>query len=286
MQIARLIYTAKINADYRSKLIKQIGPNKLALTRCKGYEQIKRSVRGNMQISVVIPAYNEEGNIGPLVTETIEVIPVDMLGEIVVADDCSTDTTRDVVLELARANPKIRLIKHEQNAGQSAALRSGVLAAKFPIIATMDGDGQNVPENIPDMVAMIEIETGPHLIGGVRAKRKDTLSKRWASKSANAIRRFVLRDDCPDTGCGIKVFSRAIFVKLPFFSGLHRYLPALFAANGYTCAYMDVKDRPRLTGQSKYTNFGRAMIGIYDLIGVGWLIRRSRNPGVKDMTDA
>jgi dolichol-phosphate mannosyltransferase len=239
-----------------------------------------------MQISVVIPAYNEEGNIGPLVTETIEVIPVDMLGEIVVADDCSTDTTRDVVLELARANPKIRLIKHEQNAGQSAALRSGVLAAKFPIIATMDGDGQNVPENIPDMVAMIEIETGPHLIGGVRAKRKDTLSKRWASKSANAIRRFVLRDDCPDTGCGIKVFSRAIFVKLPFFSGLHRYLPALFAANGYTCAYMDVKDRPRLTGQSKYTNFGRAMIGIYDLIGVGWLIRRSRNPGVKDMTDA
>jgi len=175
-----------------------------------------------MQISIVIPAFNEEGNIGPLVTETIEVIPEGLLGEIIVADDCSTDETRDVVLKLARQNPKIRLIKHETNAGQSAALRSGVLAAKYEIIGTMDGDGQNVPENIPQMVAKLDLESGPHLIGGVRAKRKDTLSKRMASKSANAIRRFVLRDDCPDTGCGIKVFSRQIFVKLPFFSGLHR----------------------------------------------------------------
>lgn len=239
-----------------------------------------------MHISIVIPAFNEEGNIGPLVTETIGVIPDDMLGEIIVADDCSTDTTREVVLELAKENPKIRLITHETNAGQSAALRSGVLQAQHKIIATMDGDGQNVPENIPAMVALLDLDKGPHLIGGVRAKRRDTLSKRMASKSANAIRRFVLRDDCPDTGCGIKVFSRDIFVRLPFFSGLHRYLPALFAANGYTCAYSDVKDRPRLTGHSKYTNFGRAMIGIYDLIGVGWLIRRSRNPSVKDMTDA
>lgn len=239
-----------------------------------------------MQISVVIPAFNEEGNIGPLVTETLSAIPAEMLGEIIVADDCSTDTTTQVVLDLAKTNPKIRLVAHQSNAGQSAALRTGVLAARFPIIATMDGDGQNVPEDIPAMVALLDLETGPHLIGGVRAKRRDTLSKRLASKSANAIRRFVLRDDCPDTGCGIKVFSRDIFVRLPFFSGLHRYLPALFAANGYTCAYNDVKDRPRLTGQSKYTNFGRAMIGIYDLIGVGWLIRRSRNPRVKDITDA
>lgn len=235
-----------------------------------------------MQVSIVIPAFNEEGNIGPLVTETLGAIPDDMLGEVIVADDCSTDTTRDVVLALAKENPKVRLIQHLQNAGQSAALRSGVLAAKFPIIATMDGDGQNVPEDIPEMVAKLNLETGPHLIGGVRAKRRDTLSKRLASKSANAIRRGVLRDDCPDTGCGIKAFSRDIFVNLPFFSGLHRYLPALFAANGYTCAYHNVKDRPRLTGSSKYTNFGRAMIGIYDLIGVGWLIRRSRNPGVKE----
>lgn len=235
-----------------------------------------------MQVSIVIPAFNEEGNIGPLVAETLQVIPDAMLGEVIVADDCSTDTTRDVVLALVAKNPKIRLIQHLTNAGQSAALRSGVLAANFPIIATMDGDGQNVPENIPEMVAKLNLETGPHLVGGVRAKRRDTLSKRLASKSANAIRRTVLRDDCPDTGCGIKVFSREIFVNLPFFSGLHRYLPALFAANGYTCAYHNVKDRPRLTGSSKYTNFGRAVIGIYDLIGVGWLIRRSRNPGVKE----
>ena len=238
-----------------------------------------------MQISVVIPAFNEEGNIGRLVVETLEVIPEALLGEVIVADDCSTDTTCDVVLELAKSEPKIRLIQHQTNAGQSAALRSGVLEARYDVIATMDGDGQNVPENIPEMVKELNLADGPHLVGGVRAKRKDTLSKRWASKSGNAIRRFVLRDDCPDTGCGIKIFSRDVFVRLPFFSGLHRYLPALFAANGYVCAYVDVKDRPRLTGQSKYTNFGRAMIGIYDLIGVGWLIRRSRNPGVKELTD-
>ncbi len=239
-----------------------------------------------MQISIVIPAFNEEGNIGPLVTETLKVIPEDMLGEIIVADDCSTDQTRERVLEIAAQSPKVRVITHLTNAGQSAALRSGVLAARNAVIATLDGDGQNVPENIPAMVALLDLSDGPHLVGGVRAKRRDTLSKRLASKSANMIRRAVLRDDCPDTGCGIKVFSREVFVHLPFFSGLHRYLPALFAANNYTCTYMNVNDRPRLTGQSKYTNFGRAMIGIYDLIGVGWLIRRSRNPGIKDITDA
>lgn len=235
-----------------------------------------------MLVSIVIPAFNEEGNIGPLLTETLGAVPSELLGEIIVADDCSTDSTRDVVKNLAETHSNIRLVAHLENAGQSAALRTGVIAAQHPIIATMDGDGQNVPDNIPDMVALLDLENGPHLIGGVRAKRRDTLSKRLASKSANAIRRFVLRDDCPDTGCGIKVFSRDVFIRLPFFSGLHRYLPALFAANGYTCAYHDVKDRPRLTGHSKYTNFGRAMIGIYDLIGVGWLIRRSRNPGVKE----
>lgn len=242
--------------------------------------------RGAMKISIVIPAFNEEGNIGPLLSETIDAIPPDVLGEIIVADDCSTDGTPQVVMDIAAQNPLVRLVRHTTNAGQSAALRTGVLAARFPVIATMDGDGQNVPSDIPSMVAMIDLENGPHLIGGVRAKRKDTLSKRLASKSANAIRRAILRDDCPDTGCGIKAFSRDIFVKLPFFSGLHRYLPALFAANGYTCAYHNVKDRPRLTGQSKYTNFGRAMIGIYDLIGVGWLIRRSRNPGVEEVKNA
>lgn len=241
---------------------------------------------GQMQISIVIPAFDEEGNIGPLVSETLEAIPPDMLGEIIVADDCSTDGTPDVVLALASGNPKVRLVRHMVNSGQSAALRTGVKHARFEIIATMDGDGQNVPGDIPAMVGMLDLEVGPHLIGGVRAKRRDTLSKRLASKSANRLRRAVLRDDCPDTGCGIKAFSREAFLHLPFFSGLHRYLPALFAANGYKCAYHNVQDRPRLTGSSKYTNFGRAMIGIYDLIGVGWLIRRSRNPGVEDLTDA
>ena len=236
-------------------------------------------------VSVVIPVYNEEGNIGRLVEETLHAVPTANLGEIVVVDDFSTDNGPQEVLTIARNNKKVRLVRHLQNAGQSAALRTGILAATHPLIATLDGDGQNDPHDLPKMIEAIAPAgsgNGPALIGGVRVNRKDTGSKRWASRAANKIRDWVLRDDCPDTGCGIKVFWREAFLKLPFFTSVHRYLPALFQTYGYATEYVPVNSRERLAGVSKYNNFNRALIGLYDLFGVSWLRRRTKNPPVRE----
>jgi dolichol-phosphate mannosyltransferase len=227
------------------------------------------------QISVVIPVHNEAGNIAALVDEVFDVIPAGMLGEVIVVDDASTDGSVAEVAALQGARPGLRLIRHETNAGQSAAVRSGVQAARFGLIATMDGDGQNPPGDIPALVAAWRAE-GPQLVGGHRTRRRDTWSKRAASRWANVIRRAMLRDNCPDTGCGLKVFERDRHLALPFFHGQHRYLPALFKAQGCTAVYLPVGDRARVHGRSKYTNWKRALQGVPDLIGVAWLIRRAR----------
>ncbi len=234
-----------------------------------------------MQISVVIPAYNEEGNIGRLVAEIFKAVPDNLLGEVIVVDDCSTDGGPAEVLALRGAHPKLRLVRHLTNAGQSASLRTGILAARFPVIAQMDGDGQNDPADIPALARLLAEpgdHSGPALVGGVRTKRKDTGSKRMASKAANWIRDTVLKDDCPDTGCGIKVYWRDAFLLLPFFTSVHRYLPALFQTYGFRTAYHPVNDRPRVAGVSKYNNLNRALIGLYDLFGVTWLRRRTKKP--------
>ena len=234
-----------------------------------------------MQISVVIPAYNEEGNIGRLVAETFKAVPDNLLGEVIVVDDCSTDGGPAEVLALRGAHPKLRLVRHLTNAGQSASLRTGILAARFPVIAQMDGDGQNDPADIPALAKLLAKpgdRSGPALVGGVRTKRKDTGSKRMASKAANWIRDTVLKDDCPDTGCGIKIYWREAFLLLPFFTSVHRYLPALFQTYGFRTAYHPVNDRPRVAGVSKYNNLNRALIGLYDLFGVTWLRRRTKKP--------
>ena len=234
-----------------------------------------------MQISVVIPAYNEEGNIGRLVAETFKAVPDNLLGEVIVVDDCSTDGGPAEVLALRGAHPKLRLVRHLTNAGQSASLRTGILAARFPVIAQMDGDGQNDPADIPALAKLLAEpgdRSGPALVGGVRTKRKDTGSKRMASKAANWIRDTVLKDDCPDTGCGIKIYWREAFLLLPFFTSVHRYLPALFQTYGFRTAYHPVNDRPRVAGVSKYNNLNRALIGLYDLFGVTWLRRRTKKP--------
>ncbi len=234
-----------------------------------------------MQISVVIPAYNEEGNIGRLVSETFAAVPDDIVGEVIVVDDFSNDGTAAEITELKQHNPKLRLVRHLSNAGQSASVRTGILAARFPVIATMDGDGQNDPADIPALLAKLGKpgdRSQPALVGGVRTNRRDTGSKKFASRAANWIRDAVLKDDCPDTGCGIKVFWRDAFLLLPFFTSIHRYLPALFQTYGYKTAYQPVNDRPRLAGVSKYNNFNRALIGLYDLFGVSWLRRRTKAP--------
>lgn len=231
-------------------------------------------------LSVVIPAFNEAGNIADLIAETVEAVPAHRLREIVVVDDGSDDGTEAELKKLSVETPKLRYVRHVIRAGQSAALRTGVRAATAPLIATMDGDGQNDPRDIVKLLAALEDRKGDAvaLAGGVRTERRTEPSKRIASTAANWLRNAVLADGCPDTGCGIKVFRRDVFLDLPYFSGMHRYLPALVLAYGCAAVYVPVNDRPRRTGVSKYTNVGRALIGVYDLIGVRWLIRRTVLP--------
>jgi len=236
-----------------------------------------------MRISVVIPAFNEEGNIGRLVEETFANVPESVLGEVIVVDDGSDDGTQAEIKALVSRYPRLRYLGHGRRAGQSAALRSGVLAARFPVIATMDGDGQNDPADIMPLFARLGAQgSEPAMAAGIRAGRKGSGSRKAASRFANFIRDKVLADGCPDTGCGIKVYRRDAFLELPYFTSMHRYLPAFFLTYGHEIAYQDVNDRPRLRGASKYTNLGRALIGLYDLVGVSWLRKRTLIPPISE----
>ena len=237
-----------------------------------------------MRITVVIPALNEAGNIGRLVEETYANVPSEMLAEVIVVDDASQDATGEEIKALIASGrfAGLRYLRHGERSGQSAALRSGILAATSPVIATMDGDGQNDPRDIPRLVARLGTpgSDGAALVNGWRTERKAEGSKRWASRAANWIRDAVLKDDCPDTGCGIKVYWREVFLRLPFFTSMHRYLPALFQTYGYEAVYVPVNDRPRQAGVSKYNNLNRALVGLYDLVGVSWLRRRTKVPPI------
>jgi len=237
-----------------------------------------------MRISIVIPAYNEQGNIGRLVEETFAAVSDKVLGEVIVVDDCSDDGTRDEVKALLTRHPKLRYMRHAERAGQSTALRTGVLVADHGVVATMDGDGQNDPGDIEQLLARLAKPgaTGPALVGGIRTRREASGSRRWASQFANWIRDRALNDDCPDTGCGIKVYWRDAFLRLPFFTSMHRYMPALFITYGHKVDYLPVNDRPRVAGVSKYSNLGRALVGIYDLIGVTWLRKRTSAPAIAE----
>jgi len=236
-----------------------------------------------MRISVVIPAFNEAGNIGRLVEETYDAVPRDMLGEVIVVDDGSDDGTAAEIRALFRRHGSLRYLRHCTRAGQSAAFLTGVRAAKFPVIATMDGDGQNDPRDIPRLLAKLGPEGGaPAMVAGIRLGRKGPGSRKLASRFANWIRDSVLDDGCPDTGCGLKVYWREAYLALPYFHGMHRYLPAFFLSYGREIAYEPVNDRPRLRGTSKYTNVGRALIGLYDLVGVSWLRKRTILPPVEE----
>lgn len=238
-----------------------------------------------MRISIVIPALNEAGNIGRLVAETFAEVPDDIRAEVIVVDDGSDDTTPDEIKALIASQDYsgLRYLRHKKRCGQSSALRTGILAANSPIIATMDGDGQNDPKDIPRLVERLGPpgSNGPALVNGWRQNRKAKGSKRWASKTANWIRDAVLRDNCPDTGCGIKAYWREAFLRLPYFTSMHRYLPALFQSYGHDVISLPVNDRPRQAGISKYSNLTRALVGFYDLFGVTWLRRRTKIPEIE-----
>lgn len=230
-----------------------------------------------MNLSVVIPARNEAGNIAALLDEIAEALAPFAPVEVIVVDDGSTDGTADLVRGLAREG--VRVIRHDRSGGQSAAVHSGVLAARAPIVLTLDGDGQNPPTELPKLAGpLLRDSTGRiGLVAGQRLIRQDRLSKRVASRLANGLRGWLLRDGTRDTGCGLKGFRREAFLALPYFNHMHRYLPALFARDGWRIVHVDVGHRPRGAGQSNYSNLQRALVGAVDLLGVAWLLRRRKS---------
>lgn len=236
------------------------------------------------QLSVVVPVFNEQDNVAPLVAEIVAALRGRFDFEIVYVDDRSRDDTVGRLRQLKSEVPELRVIRHATQSGQSTAIRNGVKAARGAWIATLDGDGQNDPADIPKLVAARDAAAADvKLFAGWRVNRRDSGSKRWASKWANAIRVRMLRDDTPDTGCGIKLFERAAFLDLPYFDHMHRYLPALMQRAGWKTASVPVNHRHRTAGVSKYNNLGRAMVGIRDLRGVAWLIVRSRRTAVEEL---
>jgi dolichol-phosphate mannosyltransferase len=237
-----------------------------------------------MDLSVVIPVKNEAGNIAPLVAEIAGALDGRALYEIIYVDDGSEDSTAAEIRRLQASVPQLRLLRHARSCGQSAAIRSAVKAARGRWIATLDGDGQNDPADIPALwrlaqgMADSSPATPPLLIAGHRARRQDSWSKRQASRIANAVRRRLLSDDTPDTGCGLKLFPRALFLDLPYFDHMHRFLPALVLREGGVVRSVPVNHRPRRRGISKYGVFDRLGVGIADLVGVLWLRRRLARP--------
>jgi dolichol-phosphate mannosyltransferase len=229
------------------------------------------------QLSVVVPVFNERDNVAPLVHEITAALRGRIEFEIVYVDDHSRDDTLQVLQALKAEVPELRVLHHVAQSGQSTAIRTGVKAARGAWIATLDGDGQNDPADIPKLLEE-RAKAAPdiRLFAGWRVNRQDSGSKRWASRYANAIRANMLRDATPDTGCGIKLFERAAFLDLPYFDHMHRYLPALMQRAGWKTVSVPVNHRPRSSGVSKYNNLQRALVGIRDLMGVAWLIKRSK----------
>jgi dolichol-phosphate mannosyltransferase len=229
-------------------------------------------------VSVVVPVRNEAGNIAPLIAEIAAALGKDLAFEVVYVDDGSTDKTESELTLLMASRPWLRQVKHESSCGQSAAVSTGVRHARAPVVVTLDGDGQNDPAFIPALLAALAAGA-PRvgLVAGQRVGRKASGFKRFQSRLANAVRGAVLRDGTRDTGCGLKAFRRDLFLALPYFDGLHRFLPALVRREGHDIGYVDVVDRPRRAGTSNYGMWDRLWVGILDLFGVWWLIRRRRN---------
>ena|SRR5438128_2284520 len=229
-------------------------------------------------ISVVVPVFDEEGA-APALAREIAAAFKGRSFEIVFVDDASRDGTRAALKALETEIPQLRVLAHRKNAGQSRAIRTGILGARGQVILTLDGDGQNDPADGPKLVdALLAGPADLALVGGERVKRQDSQAKKVASRVGNGVRKRLLKDTANDTGCGLKAFRREAFLRLPYFDHIHRYLPALMAREGYRAQFLPVNHRHRTTGRSKYTNLGRLWVSLSDLFGVMWLQSRARNP--------
>ena len=240
----------------------------------------------DMEISVVVPMHNEAGNCRSLVREIAD-SRAEYGGrcEIICVDDASGDQTAEILAALREEVEDLRVLRLQENCGQSTALCVGIARARGRIIVTMDGDGQNNPADVPDMLRLLRQgrEQGIEMVAGWRKKRRDTLWRRLTSRIANRVRALLLKDRTPDTGCGLKVFYRSTFMALPWFDHMHRFLPALVQRGGGGVVSIPVDHRPRRHGRSHYGTLDRLRVGITDLFGVAWLQRRSRLPKVSEM---
>lgn len=235
-------------------------------------------------VSIVIPMYNEADNVAPLLEEVCLSVKGFAAFEIIVIDDGSTDDTEARLKQMQTKIPVLTIVRHRANFGQSAGIMTGVRKAKYPWVVTLDGDGQNDPADIPLLFAKLgelSTNTQPLLIVGNRKKRQDSWLRLVSTRIANSVRAKLLQDDCPDTGCGLKIFQRDAFLTLPHFNHVHRFLPALFKRAGGQVVNIPVNHRPRLRGQSKYGVMNRLWVGIVDLFGVVWLLRRPCRPEVE-----
>ena len=244
----------------------------------------KRPSSKTPEISIVVPVMNEEGNIEPLIADILTAFKGRSI-EIVFVNDASTDKTADELAALKKNIPQLRVLTHDQRCGQSAALRTGIFAAKASLIGTLDGDGQNLPSDLVNLEKeVLAHKPGLVMAAGVRVNRKDGPAKRYASIFARKIRKWILKDNHPDTGCATKVFDRELFLKLPYFDHIHRFMPPLARREGATVLAVPVGHAARTTGLSKYKTLDRLAVGISDLLGVMWLIRRSpKNIDVKEL---
>jgi len=239
-----------------------------------------------VQLSVVIPVRNEAENILPLLVEIHAALEGKGEFEVIYIDDGSSDATPARLAEALKAHPRLRVLAHAESCGQSAALVTGFRAARGEWIATLDGDGQNDPADIPKLLAVRDGAGRPanlQLVAGYRKKRQDTWLKRVSSRVANGVRSRLLGDATPDTGCGLKLILRSALLELPVFDHMHRFLPALVQRNGGATLSVEVNHRPRTRGTSNYGMFDRLWVGIVDLFGVMWLQRRSRRPAVTEI---
>jgi len=226
-----------------------------------------------LSVSVVVPVKDEAGNVAPLAREIAAALKGEP-HEILFVDDGSADGTAAALAALKGEISELRVLRHSRNLGQSRGIRTGVQAARGEIIVTLDGDGQNDPADIPKLLSALRADSETVMVSGVRVRRKDSASRRLASRLGNRFRSAMLGDGATDTGCGLKAFRRAAFLDLPYFDHIHRFLIALVQREGGKVAFVPVNHRPRLTGSSKYTNFGRLLVSVQDLLGVRWLQQR------------